>query len=156
MKPEFGLRTSRYLQNDQFSPYKYIQGRPTRWMKVLQKRAVRLIEHVYPPHSSEPIFKKCSILKLTDLAKSQILLVMHTFETNQLPLVFDKIYQLNADNSPHRHNGGIYQTTFLKSQLSFVFNQLSWTQIVEWHHCSSVLLRTGHPCSEVHNEEDNA
>ena len=46
---------------------------------VLQKRAVRLIEYVYPPHSSEPIFKKYNILKLPDLAKSQMLIVMHNF-----------------------------------------------------------------------------
>ena len=69
---------------------------------ILQKRAVRLIEHVYPPHSSEPIFKKYSILKLADIAKSQMLLVMHKFVTNQLPPAFGKIYELNTDNSPHR------------------------------------------------------
>ena len=69
---------------------------------VLQKRAVRLITNIYPPHSWKPIFRKYSILKLADFAKSQMLLVMQKLITNQLPLAFDKAYELNAYNSPHR------------------------------------------------------
>ena len=61
---------------------------------ILQKRAVRLIEHVYPPHSSEPIFKQYNILKLDDIAKSQMLLVMHKFINNQLPPIFENIFKL--------------------------------------------------------------
>ena len=57
---------------------------------ILQKRAVRLIEHVYPPNSSEPIFKMYNLLKLNDIARSQFLIVMHTFITGKLPKVFDK------------------------------------------------------------------
>ena len=69
---------------------------------ILQKRAVRLIEHVYPPHSSEPIFRKYNILKLTDLAKSQMLLVMHKFIIKQLPTSFENIYEVYTAHSPHR------------------------------------------------------
>lgn len=71
---------------------------------ILQKRAVRLIEHIYPPQSSEPIFKKYKILKVKDIAKSQMLLVMHKFITNQLPKVFDNLYSLYpSDTSNTRH-----------------------------------------------------
>ena len=70
---------------------------------TLQKRAVRLIECVYPPNSSEPIFKKYNILKLTDLVKSQMLLVMHKFITKQLPPAFDSVYQIHvADGTLRR------------------------------------------------------
>ena len=69
---------------------------------TLQKRAVRLIEHVYPPHSSEPIFKKYKIVKLGDIAKTQMLLVMHKFITKQLPSVFGTIYECHDAVSPHR------------------------------------------------------
>ena len=69
---------------------------------ILQKRAVRLIEYVYPPHSSEPIFKQYNILKLPDIAKSQMLTVMHKFITKQLPTAFDIIYALYETSSPYR------------------------------------------------------
>ena len=61
-----------------------------------------MIEYVYPPHSSEPIFKKYNILKLPDLAKSQMLIVMHKFLFQQLPSVFDDIYKMYIQSSPHR------------------------------------------------------
>lgn len=61
---------------------------------ILQKRAVRLIDKVYPPISSEPIFKKYNLLKLADIAKSQMLLVIHKFLTSQLPLPFDSMFKL--------------------------------------------------------------
>ena len=69
---------------------------------ILQKRAVRLIEYVYPPHSSEPIFKKYNILKLNDIVKSQMILVMHKFITKQLPGVFDNVYELCEEGRPQR------------------------------------------------------
>ena len=77
------------------------------WLVILQKRAVRLIEHVYtppppPPCSSEPIFKKYIILRLSDIAKSQMLIVMHKFVTNQLPIAFEDVYALNVATNPHR------------------------------------------------------
>ena len=61
---------------------------------VLQKRAVRLVEHVYSPVSSQPIFKRYNLLKLKDIAKSQMLLVMHKFVKKQLPKTFNAVYQL--------------------------------------------------------------
>ena len=79
---------------------------------VLQKRAVRLIEYVYPPHSSEPIFKKYNILKLQDLAKSQMLIVMHKFIFQQLPSVFDDIYKKYIQSSPHRRQAKHLQQPF--------------------------------------------
>ena len=69
---------------------------------ILQKRAVRLIEYVYPPHSSEPIFKQYNILKLSDIAKSQMLIVMHKFITKQLPPVFNMIYEMHVTHGPDR------------------------------------------------------
>ena len=69
---------------------------------ILQKRAVRLIEYVYPPHSSDPIFKKYNILKLADIVKSQMLLVMHKFLTGQLPQTFENTYKLFVASSPLR------------------------------------------------------
>lgn len=79
---------------------------------ILQKRAVRLIEYVYPPFSSEPIFKKYNILKLADIVKSQMLLVMHKFVTGQLPQSFDNTYKLCVTRSPHRRQAYHLQQPF--------------------------------------------
>ena len=77
---------------------------------TLQKRAIRLIDYVYPPHSSEPIFKQYSILKLADMAQSQMLLVMHKFITKRLPVVFDSLYEINiTDLFQSRHATHIKQ-----------------------------------------------
>ena len=61
---------------------------------ILQKRAARIIENVYPPTSSEPIFKHHRILKLVDIAKSQMLLVVHKFLTNQLPSSLQYMFKI--------------------------------------------------------------
>ena len=65
---------------------------------ILQKRAVRLIEGVYPPISSKPLFKKYRIMKISDIARTQMILVMHKFLTAQLPLSFNEIYHLHPEN----------------------------------------------------------
>ena len=65
---------------------------------ILQKRAVRLIEGVYPPISSKPLFKKYRIMKISDIARTQMILVMHKFLTAQLPLSFNEIYHQHPEN----------------------------------------------------------
>ena len=69
---------------------------------VLQKRAIRLIERIYPPQSSEPVFKKYSVLKLSDIAKSQILVVMHKFLTNNLPKNIRSLFELSVSDNNTR------------------------------------------------------
>ena len=61
-------------------------------LTVLQKRAVRLIVKIYPPFSSDPVFKKFKLLKIHELAKTQMVLVMHKFLLGYLPTSFDTIY----------------------------------------------------------------
>ena len=63
---------------------------------ILQKKAVRLIEGVYPPTSSKPLFKKYRIMRISDIAHTQMILVMHKFLTAQLPSSFNEIYCLNT------------------------------------------------------------
>ena len=65
---------------------------------ILQKRAVRLIECVYPPISSGPLFKKYNILKVSDIARNQMIIVMHKFISKQLPTALQGLYQLQPDN----------------------------------------------------------
>ena len=61
-------------------------------LNMLQKRAVRLIEKIYPPSSSAPVFKKHKLLNIEEIAKTQMVLVMHKFLIGILPSSFDTIY----------------------------------------------------------------
>ena len=61
-------------------------------LTVLQKRAVRLITKIYPPASSEPVFEKHKILKIGDLARIQMVSVMHKFVCGVLPASFHGLY----------------------------------------------------------------
>ena len=69
-------------------------------LTVLQKRAVRLIERVYAPTSSVPLFRKYNLLKISDIARSQMLLVMHRFLINDLPPVFNDLFKRH-EPGPH-------------------------------------------------------
>lgn len=61
---------------------------------TLQKRAVRLIDNIHLPQSSQPTFKRYKILRLEDIAKSQMLILMHKFLIKQLPEAFDSLYSI--------------------------------------------------------------
>ena len=69
---------------------------------VLQKRAVRLIERISPPQSSKPIFRKYNLLKLVDIAKTQTLVVMHKFLTNDLPENIRNLFELARNDNNTR------------------------------------------------------
>ena len=65
---------------------------------TLQKRAMRIIGYIYPPESANPIFKKYNILKVQDIAKMQIMLVMHKYICNNIPTTLRTLFQLNVEN----------------------------------------------------------
>ena len=69
---------------------------------MLQKRAVRLIERIFPPQSSKPIFRKYNLLKLADIAKTQTLVVMHKFLTNDLPENIRNLFELARNDNNTR------------------------------------------------------
>lgn len=71
---------------------------------ILQKKAMRIIENVFAPQSSEPIFKQYGVLKVTDIARSQMLIIMHKCVIRELPKTFDSLYILHADNGRHTRN----------------------------------------------------
>jgi len=52
---------------------------------LLQKRAMRVIGGVFLPASANPIFKRYHVLKVHDIVKLQILLIMHKHFFNELP-----------------------------------------------------------------------
>lgn len=52
---------------------------------MLQKRAMRIIGGIFLPASSNPIFHKFNTLKVHDIAKVQMLLIMHKYFIHELP-----------------------------------------------------------------------
>ena len=79
----------------------------TKKMLILQKRAVRIIEGIYPPQSASPVFKKYYFLKVQDIAKIQMMLVMHRYICNILPepmrLLFNLCINSNYSTRQSKH-----------------------------------------------------
>jgi len=59
---------------------------------------MRIIVGIYPPQSANPIFRKYNILKIGDIAKLQMLIIMHKHTCNQLPLPIKQIFIEQHDN----------------------------------------------------------
>ena len=69
---------------------------------ILQKRAVRLISGSRPLSHTSNLFRNLKILKITDLVKYQILLIMHDFLFERLPQLLSK-FTLCDVNRPVRN-----------------------------------------------------
>ena len=75
-------------------------------LEIIQKRAIRLISNVDPKAHSSPLFKNLKVLKLSDLIKYHILLVLHNFLFGRLPASVACKFALheatrNARNTTH-------------------------------------------------------
>ena len=84
----------------------------TKKLLTLQKRAMRIIEGIYPPQSANPIFKKYNILKIHDIAKMQILLIMHKHLCNKLPQPIKNMFTVHIDNHHGTRQNKHFQSTF--------------------------------------------
>lgn len=71
-------------------------------LTVIQKRAIRIISGASPLAHTSPLFRDLKVLKLTDLIKYQILLVVHDFLFERLPQTLCK-FRLCDQNSRTRH-----------------------------------------------------
>ena len=64
---------------------------------LLQKRAIRLINKAAYNSHTEPLFKQSNILKLTDLHKYQLAMLMFDFTNHNLPSSFNDMFKFNRD-----------------------------------------------------------
>ena len=82
---------------------------------ILQKIAVRIIEGIYPPQSASQGFKKYYFLKVQDIAKMQMMLVMHRYICNILPepmqLLFNVCINSNYWTRQSKHFQCIFSNT---------------------------------------------
>ena len=72
-------------------------------IEKLQKRLVRLIDGQSRLAHSTPIFKKLKLLKLRDIAKHQMVLLMHRKLQNNLPHLIDQLF-ITAQPSRNSRN----------------------------------------------------
>ncbi len=82
-------------------------GCATKYIKktiTLQKRAIRTINKAKYNSHSEPLFKKCNILKLQDLHKQQIQLFMYDWKYSKLPKSFDNFFTYTHSVHPNITN----------------------------------------------------
>ena len=59
---------------------------------LLQKRAVRIIAHEHRLANTEPIFKDLKLLKVNDIAKQQLILLMHRKLRSELPRQLNELF----------------------------------------------------------------
>jgi len=65
--------------------------------ELIQKRALRTIHNKSYNSHTDPLFKQSGILKLSDIYQLEVLMFMHDFINNKLPLSFQNMFILNAD-----------------------------------------------------------
>ena len=64
---------------------------------TIQKRAIRTINRASYNAHTDPLFKKCNILKLHDLYDYEVAQFMYRYHSNQLPKSFDNMFQYNYE-----------------------------------------------------------
>lgn len=84
----------------------------TKKLLILQKRAMRIIEGIHPPQSANPVFKKYNILKIQDIAKLQMMLIMHKFLCNNLPGPMRSLFKLHIGNNYSTRQNKHFQSIF--------------------------------------------
>ena len=80
-------------------------------IEKLQKRLVRLIDGQSRLAHSTPIFKKLKLLKLRDIAKHQMVLLMHRKLQNNLPHLIDQLF-ITAQPSRNSRNVKHFKEAF--------------------------------------------
>ena len=73
---------------------------------------MRIIEGVFPPDSATPIFKKYDVLKVSEVAHMQILLIMHRHLIGDLPKALRYLVQLSQHSSHQTRMANHFQNTF--------------------------------------------
>ena len=98
----------------------------------LQKRAVRLIDKKSYIHPSGELFKKYKILKVPELVKEQIIMILLSFINKTLPAPIAEMFRYNRPNNTRlsKHFFVPYaQTNYRTFALSYLAPK-SWNKIV--------------------------
>ena len=88
--------------------------------EVLQKRALRIINCKKFNSHTDPLFKQSGILKLSDLYQLQVLLFMHKYSRDKLPMSFRNIFTLNRDINVVHETRQVNMFHVAKSKCKFI------------------------------------
>ena len=100
---------------------------PTRLSRIviLQKRAVRAIAKIKYRESTENVFNELNILKVEELNKLEISLLMYKFYNNQLPKnlsdIFSANYQIHSYGTRHADDCHLPRKSTTLGQYSLAF-----------------------------------
>ena len=84
---------------------------------MLQKRAVRLINGVRRRTHTDPLFKKCRILKLQQIYVYTVQSFMYKFNNNMLPEIFTDLFQRNRNvHSRNTRNGYLFRPPLIRTE----------------------------------------
>ena len=110
---------------------------------LLQKRALRVINHKHFNSHTEPLFKNSSILMLVDLFELHVLLFMYDYANGYLPSSFSGMFQMNHEiNSSYiTRQSNLYYVP--KCKTNFVSNMLFKTAPHTWNSWSPCLNDSG-------------
>ena len=82
---------------------------------ILQKKALRLITFSKYDEHSNPLFKSLEILKIQDLAKYHIAILMYKFHNSLLPPTFSSFFTQSSNIHNHNTRSSSKQSYFLPS-----------------------------------------
>ena len=106
----------------------------TKKLATIQKRAMRVVEGIHLPESSNPIFKKYNILKIQDIPKMQMMLVLHRHVCNDIPMIIKNLFTMHVENNystrQSKHFTEIFSTKNYKLSVITCRGPRLWNSIV--------------------------
>ena len=103
-----------------------------RKIEILQKRIIRIIDDKHRLAHADPIFRSLNMLKVIDIAKQQLISVMHRKIIGTLPSELNNLFSLSNIPSITRHKSHFNETFSRKLYRTRV---ASWTGPRLWNSC---------------------
>ena len=119
-------------------------------IETLQKRVIRMIDYQDRLAHSDPIFKTLNILKVKDIAKQQLITVMHKKFTRVLPTELDALFTLS--NTPaiatrtRRHFIETFSEQLYGTRVATWVGPRLWNSIITPHMSITDLRTTSKEC----------
>ena len=102
-------------------------------LRILQKKAIRLITQSQYLAHTDPLFSKLKLLKLDDLYKHQLGIYMYKSAKGLLPdSMSSMVIPIENVHNYNLRNQNAYITSPRQNKLQKIYNTLHWTNILEY------------------------
>jgi len=117
-----------------------------RKIEIVQKRALRTIHGKHFKSHTDPLFKQSGIVKISDLHLLEIMLFMHDYLSNKLPISFRNIFSLITDDRAYlTRQCGLFMVPKTRSRfvdkLPLYYFPILWNR-----HCHRVNTQVSRGC----------